>query len=134
MRVALQKIDGVESVEVSLNEGMATIQFKPGNEVTVDEVRQVAIDSGFTPKHATVRIAGTAIHRELPALEVTGSGIVYLLEDHPSSKGIAREIHDGFSGREIIVTGIIREDRGDELPRMLHVREFTLRSEAEGRD
>lgn len=129
VRVALEKIDGVTSVTVSLNEGMAAIEFDPGNEVTVEKVRQVAIDAGFTPKHATIRIAGTAIHREKPALQVAGTDIVYLLVDHPSSRGTTERIHDEFSGKEIVVTGILPEDRGEERPRVLHVKEFALRPE-----
>ena len=39
--VALEKIEGVELVKVSLNEGIADIKLKLGNKVTVEQIVQV---------------------------------------------------------------------------------------------
>jgi copper chaperone CopZ len=37
VRGALKKFAGVESVEVSLNKGLAAVKLKPGNSVTPDQ-------------------------------------------------------------------------------------------------
>lgn len=47
MRVAVQKLEGVEEVEVSLNEGYAEIALAPRSGVTVEGVRRVIRDNGF---------------------------------------------------------------------------------------
>jgi len=41
VNVALKKVAGVESVEVSLNKGVATVKLKAGNEVTVSQLWQL---------------------------------------------------------------------------------------------
>ncbi|MGH9362146.1 MAG: heavy-metal-associated domain-containing protein [Thermoanaerobaculia bacterium] len=125
--MAIKKVKGVAKVEVSLNRGVADITFRPGNTATVEDVRRVAIDSGFTPKAAEVRIAGTVIHREKPALAVTGLDVVYLLVDHPSAKGLARRLHDHYDGKDVVVSGIVPESAKGGEPRVLQVQEFALR-------
>ena len=40
VNVALKKVHGVESVEVSLNKGLATVKLKPGNAVAVPQLTQ----------------------------------------------------------------------------------------------
>ena len=38
VRVALKKFSGVDSVEVSLNKGLATVKLKPGNSIRPSQV------------------------------------------------------------------------------------------------
>ena len=52
--MAIKKIEGVESVNVSLNEGKARIQFKPGNMVRWNTIIESVKNKGFTPKEARV--------------------------------------------------------------------------------
>ncbi len=120
----MQKIKGVEKVEVSLNRGVVDLTFRPGNTATVEAVRQVAIDGGFAPKQAEVRIAGTIVHRGKPGLAVKGLDVVYLLVDHPSAKGLAKRLHDEHAGKEVVVRGVVPETRKGEEPRVLQVQEL----------
>jgi copper chaperone CopZ len=55
----LKKLPGVESVRVSLNEGRSVIQFKPDAAVNLEQIRKIIRDNGFTPKAATLTVAGT---------------------------------------------------------------------------
>lgn len=64
MSVSLRKIDGVDSVTVSLKEGLARITLKAGNAVTLSQLREVVKKNGFTPQQAAVRAEA----------EITGSG------------------------------------------------------------
>jgi hypothetical protein len=57
--VALKKLKGVETVQVKLNSGLAIVHLKSGNRITLQEVRKVIDDRGFTPAHAIVRFTGT---------------------------------------------------------------------------
>ena len=56
--VAFKKVAGVDSVEVSLNKGLATIKLKPGNTVSVPQLWQLLHDKGYTPKTTTVSARG----------------------------------------------------------------------------
>lgn len=58
MSVAIQKVDGVESVQVSLKEGRAKVQLKPGNTVRLSTLRERIAKNGFTSKEASVVAEG----------------------------------------------------------------------------
>ena len=58
VNVALKKVDGVESVEVSLNKGLAIVKMKPGNKITVPQLWQLIHSKGYTPKATTVLVRG----------------------------------------------------------------------------
>jgi copper chaperone CopZ len=80
VRVAVRKLEGVESVDVSLERGAATIALRPGNRITLPQLRQIIRNNGFTAKDATVTVIGTVIERGgKPALSVTGTDVVWLL-------------------------------------------------------
>jgi copper chaperone CopZ len=56
--VALKKVPGVETVDVSLNKAMATVKLKPGNTVSVPQLWQLLHEKGYTPKAATISVRG----------------------------------------------------------------------------
>src|SRR5579872_3404666 len=56
--VALKKVAGVESVEVSLNKGLATVKLKPGNSVSVPQLWELIHKNGYTPKATAVSVRG----------------------------------------------------------------------------
>ena len=64
VNVALKKVPGVESVEVSLNRGLASVKLKPGNSVTVPQLWRLIHEEGYTPKATAVSVRG-----ELAALQ-----------------------------------------------------------------
>jgi copper chaperone CopZ len=56
--VALKKVAGVESVEVSLDKGLATVKLKPGNTVSVAQLWELIHKNGYTPKATVVSVKG----------------------------------------------------------------------------
>jgi copper chaperone CopZ len=56
--VALKKTPGVESVDVSLNKGLATVKLKAGNTASVPQFWQLLHEKGYTPKATTVSVRG----------------------------------------------------------------------------
>jgi copper chaperone CopZ len=56
--VALKNVAGVESVEVSLNKGLATVKLKPGNTVSVPQLWELIHKKGYTPKATRVSVRG----------------------------------------------------------------------------
>jgi copper chaperone CopZ len=85
--VAIKKVEGIDDVNVSLNEGNASIKLKPGNTVTVEQVREIVRKNGFTPKDATAKVA----------LQVNGSDSVMLLTGHE------RELA-GLKGKKVLAS------------------------------
>lgn len=126
----MKKVAGVESVEVSLNKGEALLRLKPGNSVTVEKVRQVVLDNGFTPKGADAEIAGKIIERGgKPALSVTGLDLVYLLAEHRQARGKANELWKKAREKDVVVKGHLAptttKGRAEE-PRVLEVYDFVI--------
>jgi len=58
VRVAMQKLDGVATVELSLERAQAEVGLKPDNRLTLDQFRQVVKRNGFEPKQAAVTAIG----------------------------------------------------------------------------
>lgn len=55
----MKKVPAVTQVRVSLNDGLTVLDFKPGNTVTLAELRQIIKSNGFVSKEATVLARGT---------------------------------------------------------------------------
>ncbi|MGH9628848.1 MAG: heavy-metal-associated domain-containing protein [Bryobacteraceae bacterium] len=105
VRGALKKMDGVESVEVSLNKGLAEMRLKAGNTVRLEEVWSVVRESGFTPKETNVTLKGEVITTG-GNLKVKPSGLseVYDLAPEPERA----QAHEGLKkrpGETLILTG-----------------------------
>jgi copper chaperone CopZ len=95
----MNRIDGVASVDVSLNEGTVLLKLKPANRVTVDQIREVIRNNGFTPKATQVEAAGRLIERNgKPALDVTVLHLVLLLDD-PDRK------LEPITTKDVVITG-----------------------------
>lgn len=108
----MKRIEGVESVDVSLEKGVATVALAPGNHVTLDEVCDAIRKNGFTPKGADVTVAGTVVERNgQPALAVSGTDVVYLLAEGPESRGKLAELRKRM-GKPVVVDGHVPESAG----------------------
>jgi hypothetical protein len=57
----MQKVDGVQNVRVSLNEGLTILDLKPANAVTLARLRQIIKNNGFVSKEATVIARGAVV-------------------------------------------------------------------------
>ena len=55
----MQKVDGVQSVQVSLKEGLTTLELRPENKVTLAQLRTVIKNNGFVSKDAQVVARGS---------------------------------------------------------------------------
>jgi copper chaperone CopZ len=54
----LKKLDGAEKVDVSLEQGLAKIQLKPENKVTLAAIQTIVKKNGFSPKSANIKLRG----------------------------------------------------------------------------
>ncbi len=78
MRVAVEKVDGVTSAEVSLNDGEVVVVLKEDNQVRLDRLRQIIRDQGFTPREADIRARGVVERRDGRLVFRTTEGQVVL--------------------------------------------------------
>lgn len=110
MRVAVRKLEGVESVKVSLNDGLAEIRLAPGNRVTVDQLREIIRSKGFTPKDAQVVVSGVIIeHEGAPTLTFDGGTPAFHLVDSPTSPGAVSRLRSEARERRTVIRGRVPE-------------------------
>ena len=119
VRVAVEKIPGVENVTVSLNEGMTVVRFARVNRATVSQVRRVIREKGFTPKDADVRVRGRIdLRGEELVLMIADAGNVIPVRAPPSLRDQLR----GWIGREVEIEGRIPQDEGGVTPDFIEAR------------
>ena len=79
MSVAIKKLDGVESVDVSLERATADIRLKPGNAITLPQLRRVIRQSGYPTKDAQIEARGAIVERNgKPALDLQNGSFLEL--------------------------------------------------------
>src|SRR4051794_18938510 len=105
--VALKKVPGVESVEVSLNKGLATVKLKPGNTVAVPQLWQLLHEKGYTPKSTTVSVRGEPANVQgRLQLKVSGTKDVLALVADPKNAAAYSEALRK-TGQAVIVQGVM---------------------------
>ena len=81
MSVAVKKLEGVESVDVSLEKSSAVIVLKPDNKVTLSQLRRVIRNSGYPTRDAQVSAKGTIMDRGgKPVLDLLNGSFLDLTE------------------------------------------------------
>ena len=83
VRVALMKFPGVESADVSLNKGLATVKLKPGNAIRPSELWESIRKNGNTPKDTRVLVRGEVLGTG-NQLRVSGSHEIFELKANPT--------------------------------------------------
>ncbi len=105
--VALKKVSGVQSVEVSLNKGLATVKLKPGNTVSVPQFWQLLHKNGYTPKATAVSVRGDLAELQGHVqLKVTGTNDTLMLAPDPKNPGAYADASKKL-GQSVIVQGIM---------------------------
>lgn len=106
VRVALKSVKGVESVDVSLNQGLATVTLKPDNTVTIEQLQHAITKNGFTTQQSTVVVTGTLVWSDQKlVLQVSGSNELFDLipERQPAKISDLKQL----SGKAVTVEGVI---------------------------
>jgi copper chaperone CopZ len=105
--VALKKVAGVESVEVSLNKGLATVKLKPGNTVSVPQLWELIHKNGYTPKATSVLVRGevASANGDLQ-LKVSGTKDTLLLAADPKNAAAFGEVPKKL-GQTVIIQGVM---------------------------
>ena len=117
MRVSLKSVAGVESVDVSLEKGLAAVKMKPGNTATLKQLQAAITKNGFTMKTSKAVIAGRVLVSDGKAqLQVSGSNDVVRLV--PESQNAPNA--SSMQGKSVVVAGTIPEAPKGKSPDSLH--------------
>ena len=121
MRVSLKSVSGVDSVDVSLEKGLAVVKMKPGNTATLKQLNEAITRNGFTMKDSTATVAGTVITTEgKPTLRVSGSNDLLQLVPQPASAPMASMV-----GKTVVVEGTIPEAGKGKAPDSIRYQSIT---------
>ena len=105
--VALKKVAGVESVEVSLNKGLATVKLKPGNTVSVPQLWELIHKNGYTPKTTTVSVRGELANvNGALQLKVSGTKDTLALAADPKNAAAFGDASKRV-GQTVVVQGVM---------------------------
>jgi copper chaperone CopZ len=113
VRVSLKSVAGVESVDVSLEKGLATVKMKSGNTTRLKQLRDAITKDGFTMKQSKATVAGTIlVANGKTLLKISGSNDVLQLVRESQSVPAA----SAMQGNSVVVVGSIPETAKDESP------------------
>jgi len=119
--VALKKVAGVESVEVSLNRGLATVKLKPGNTVSVSQLWELIHKNGYTPKATVVSVRGDLanVNGQLQ-LNLSGTKETLALVSDPKNAAVYSEAARKL-GQTVIIQGVMTPAKNFQTPVPLQV-------------
>ena len=122
MRVSLKSVTGVDSVDVSLERGLAVVKMKPGNTATLRQLNEAITKNGFTMKDSTGTIAGAVVTADGKAtLRVSGSNEMLQLEPQTA----AAPSLTSMVGKAVVVEGTIPEAVKGKTPASIRYRSIT---------
>jgi copper chaperone CopZ len=121
--VALKKVPGVDTVEVSLNKGLATVKLKPGNTVTVSQLWKLIHDQGYTPKATTVLVRGELSSDQAKLqLELIGTNAILPLAADTKNPAAYRQLSN-LVGKKVTLRGVLNPAKDFKMPVPLQVTE-----------
>ena len=123
--MALGRLDGVTSVDVTLKRGVAHIALKPGNTLTLAQLRQTVKDAGYPSGEAVATAVGrlSAAGRQ-KVLSVSGTTMTWVVEAEAGTP-LAASLASTADGATIAVTGTIAAAPKGADPERIVIRELT---------
>jgi hypothetical protein len=119
VRVSLKAVPGVDTVNVSLEKGLATVTLKPGNAATLKQLQGAIAKNGFTMKQSEATVIGKLVNTGgRMQLQVSGSNDVLQLVP----AGVNGPDMTKLEGKTLKVTGNIPEAAKGKLPDSLQVK------------
>lgn len=107
----INKLEGITSVSVSLNDGLLTAALTDENALTLKQIRKAVEESGFSAKKAEIKVSGTVQKEKGQYVISTPSGDKYLLEfDNSKTEERLKSIQ---AGENITLAGLISQE---EIP------------------
>jgi len=119
VRVSLKSVSGVDSVDVSLEKGLAAVKMKPGNTATLNQLQNAIAKNGFAMKESAAIIAGTiVVANGKTQLQVSGSNELLTLIPQSQASGDAASLN----GKSVLAEGTIPEAAKGKMPDSIRYR------------
>ena len=113
VRVSFKAVPGVDTVNVSLEKGLATLTLKPGNTTTLKQLQDAVAKNGFTMKRSDASVIGQIVNKA-GKLQLQVSGSNDILQLIPGAHGGLDAA--AMSGKTVTVAGEIPEAAKGKLP------------------
>jgi len=113
VRVSLRSVAGVDSVDVSLEKGLATVKMKSRNTATLKQLKDAITKNGFAMKASNAVVAGT-IFTGNGKLQLKVSGSADVLDLVPDSPKVVAA--SSMQGKSVLVSGTIPEGQKGKVP------------------
>jgi hypothetical protein len=118
--VSLKSVSGVDSVDVSLEKGLAAVKMKPGNTTTLKQLNEAITKNGFTMKDSTAVVVGTVTSEGgKQMLHVSGSNDLLVLVPQSGQSDAATV------GKSVVVEGTIPEAAKGKAGDVIRYRSMT---------
>ncbi len=125
----LNGLEGVQNVEVSLNQAKAVVELAPGNNVTLDAIRQVIRDGGFSPREATIQVTGRLSLEQGRQQLVLASGERYRLAAEEGDQTIQQQLQSLEAGHKLLITGRVPPSETEaNKPLILYAQRIEIQS------
>jgi copper chaperone CopZ len=111
--VAVRKVEGVESIDVSLEKAVADIRLKPGNRVTLAQLRAAIKKNGYATRDADVEARGKI---------VLSNGTAMLDLVNGSTIPLDRAPKEGATDQIVQISGVARNGAGGDMLTDIKVR------------
>ena len=109
VKVAVQKVQGVESVQLSLERAEADIRLKPENQVSLDHFRRIVKGNGFEPREAKVSASGVVRNAGGKlTFEVPGTAVPLAISSDGSAPAAYKQLESSAArGTPVEITGTV---------------------------
>ena len=106
-------VNGVASVEVSLEKGLAVVKLKPGNSATLKQLQEAIAKNGFAMKESQIVAAGKLVQGGTGSqMQILGSNdLVNLAPESPTASPLITRDSGIF-----VVEGILLEAAKGKTP------------------
>lgn len=111
MEQSLGAMEGVETVSVRLNDGLASIDLTETNRVAYTEVRKTVSDGGFAAKNAILEAKGTLRKTGDQWILETPAGEQFILQVDEETTSGGGQIQNLTPDQQVTVTGRIPPSR-----------------------
>jgi copper chaperone CopZ len=115
VRVSLKDVPGVDTVNVSLEKGLASVTLKPGNITTLKQLKDAVAKNGFTMKKSEITATGKVVAEGGPLnFQISGSNeTLHLVPGTSGMTGVAT-----LTGKTVKVMGEIPEAAKGKVPEL----------------
>ena len=124
--MSLKSVSGLDSVDVSLAKGLASVNMKPGNTASLKQLQEAISKNGFTMKDSSATVSGTVVVTNgKTQLQVSGlNELLTLVPESQSSSDVTP-----LRGKSVLVEGTIPEATKGKVPDTIRYR--TIKEEQE---